>query len=82
MGELYVQVAAIICVSLFFLLAVFQLLLTIGFPFGEASMGGFYKILPKPLRIVSAASALILVLMGFVFLQHARIISFGFHTSG
>ncbi|UII56172.1 hypothetical protein LS684_01315 [Cytobacillus spongiae] len=42
-------------------------------------MGGYYKVLPKKLRIISAIHALLLLFMGFVFLQHATILNgFGF----
>ncbi|MCP1144386.1 hypothetical protein [Lysinibacillus endophyticus] len=53
-------------------IAVFQVLLSLGLPFGEYAMGGSYKILPKRLRIVSVVNALILLLMGFVCLQHTH----------
>lgn len=64
-------VVAISCLSV----AVFQVLLSLGFPYGELAMGGYYKVLPKKLRIVSAVNALILLFMGFVFLQHTNIIN-------
>jgi hypothetical protein len=64
-------IVAILCVSV----AVFQVLLSFGFPLGEFAMGGYYKVLPKTLRIVSALNALILIFMGFVFLQHTNVIN-------
>jgi hypothetical protein len=64
-------IVAIMCVSI----AVFQVLLSFGCPFGEFAMGGYYKILPKKLRIVNAFNALILLFMGFVFLQHTNVIN-------
>jgi len=74
MGGGTIQLAAMIIMILLAGIAVFQVLLTFGYPLGEATMGGKYKILPKPLRFVSAFSALILLLMGFVFLQRANVI--------
>jgi hypothetical protein len=70
-----IQLAAIIITILLAGIAVFQVLLTFGYPMGEATMGGRYKVLPKPLRIASAVSAIILLLMGYVYLQRANVIS-------
>ena len=64
-------IVAIFCASV----AVFQVLLSLGFPFGEFAMGGYYKVLPKKLRIVSAINALILIFMGFVILQHTNVVN-------
>src|SRR5699024_12350919 len=41
----------------------FHILLILGFPLGEFSLGGKYKVLPIKLRYVSAASVVILLLM-------------------
>ncbi|MEC2074137.1 hypothetical protein [Alkalihalophilus marmarensis] len=38
-------------------------------------MGGFHKVLPPPLRIVSAFNALILLFIGYVFLVHANVLT-------
>ncbi|WP_339148984.1 MULTISPECIES: hypothetical protein [unclassified Sutcliffiella] len=62
---------AVFCMSV----AVFQVLLSLGYPFGEFAMGGYYKVLPKKLRIVSAVNAFILIFMGFVFLQHTHVLN-------
>jgi hypothetical protein len=72
-----IHVAAIIVVILFVCIAGFQVLLSLGYPLGEAAMGGYYKVLPKKLRFVSAINAFILLFMGFVFLQHAKVVSIG-----
>jgi hypothetical protein len=79
MTELYIHIAAIISAAIFVGLAVFQVLLSLGFPLGEAAMGGYHKVFPKKLRIASGVSAIILLFMGFVFLQHAEVISIGFN---
>jgi len=68
-------VSSIIVAILFVAIAVFQVLLSLGFPLGEFAMGGYHKILPKKLRIASAANALILLFMGFVFLQHTNVLN-------
>ena len=69
-----IYVASIIVAILFLAIAVFQILLSLGYPLGEFAMGGYYKVLPKKLRIASVANALVLLCMGFVFLQHTNII--------
>jgi hypothetical protein len=43
------------------LLAIFQLLLALGLPWGEYAWGGFHRRLPMKLRIGSALSALIFI---------------------
>ncbi|MNI11058.1 hypothetical protein D3C73_641880 [compost metagenome] len=58
---------------MFVLIAVFQVLLSLGFPLGEFALGGYYKVLPVRLRIVSAINAIILLFMGFVFLQYTNV---------
>jgi hypothetical protein len=79
MVEKLIHLAAIISTVTFVGMAIFQVLLSLGFPLGEAAMGGYHKILPKPLRFASAVSAIILLFMGFVFLQYAKVVSFGFN---
>ena len=44
-------------------------------------MGGKYKVFPKPLRIASAFSALVLLFMGFVFLEQAKVVSIPFFST-
>ena len=71
----FIYIAAIIVAILFLSIAVFQVLLSLGYPLGEYAMGGYYKVLPKKLRIVGVVNALILLFMGFVFLQHANVLN-------
>lgn len=70
-----IYISTIIVAILFVSIAVFQLLLTLGYPLGEFTMGGYYKVLPKKLRVVSGISAIILIFMGIVFLQHTNVIN-------
>ncbi|AQQ54858.1 hypothetical protein [Planococcus lenghuensis] len=72
-----VHTAAVMTALLFSGVAVFQVLLSFGLPFGEFTMGGYHKVLPKRLRIAAGFSAAVLLLMGFVFLQHARVVASG-----
>jgi len=60
----FLSASSFIVAILFVSIAVFQVLLSLGFPLGEFAMGGYYKVLPKKLRIASAANALILLFMG------------------
>ncbi|MGM9929250.1 MAG: hypothetical protein ACI35P_15005 [Bacillus sp. (in: firmicutes)] len=69
----FVYLSSIIVTVMFVSIAVFQVLLALGFPLGEWALGGYYKVLPKKLRIVSALNALILLFMGFVLLQHTSV---------
>jgi len=70
----FVYISSIVVAIMFVAIAVFQVLLSLGFPIGEFAMGGYHKVLPKRLRIVSAVNALILLFMGFVFLQHTNVL--------
>jgi len=58
-----------------------QILLMLGFPFGEFSMGGKYKVFPPIMRFASGISAIILLLAAIVILYLGGIIHFG-HASG
>ncbi|MGN7386363.1 hypothetical protein [Sporosarcina sp. SAFN-015] len=69
-----VYISSIVVAIMFVAIAVFQVLLSLGFPIGEFAMGGYHKVLPIRLRIVSAVNALILLFMGFVFLQHTNVL--------
>ena len=73
-----IYLASIIVSAIFLLIAVFQVILALGFPLGEFALGGYCKVLPKKLRMLSVINALILLFMCIVFLQHTNIIDF-FH---
>ena len=71
----FIDISSIIVAILFGAIAIFQVLLSLGYPLGEYAMGGYYKVLPKKLRIVGVINALILLFMGFVFLQHTNVLN-------
>jgi uncharacterized membrane protein SirB2 len=71
----FVYISSIVVAIVFVSISVFQVLLSLGYPLGEYAMGGFYKVLPKKLRIVSIINAIILLFMGFVFLQHTDVLN-------
>ena len=59
---------------LFILVSIFQFLLAFGFPFWEYAMGGYHRILPNKLRIMSVVNGIVLLLMGTVFLMKAEVL--------
>ncbi|MET3575604.1 hypothetical protein ACFFIY_06100 [Bhargavaea ullalensis] len=73
----WVIISACMAAGIFVGVAVFQVLLSLGRPLGEYAMGGYHKVLPGKLRLVSSINAAILLLMGFIVLQHAGLISGG-----
>ncbi len=75
MEEYFIHLVAIITIIIFLGNALFQILLSLGYPLGEAAMGGYFKILPKPLRFASAFSAVLLLFMSFVILQHTKLVT-------
>lgn len=68
------SLSSIIVAIIFISISVFQILLSLGYPLGEYAMGGYYKVLPQKLRIMSVINAIILLFMGFVFLQHTDVL--------
>ncbi|ANC77628.1 hypothetical protein ABE65_012805 [Fictibacillus phosphorivorans] len=78
MATEFVYFSSIIVAIMFVSISVFQVLLSLGYPLGEFAMGGFYKVLPKKLRIMSMINAIILLFMGIVFLKHTDVL-YGFN---
>jgi len=74
MGVDVIFIITIIVAIIFLSIAVFQVLLSLGYPLGEFAMGGYFKVLPKKLRMISAINAIILLLMAFVFLIDSKVI--------
>ncbi|WP_100372354.1 hypothetical protein [Bacillus sp. FJAT-45037] len=70
-----ILIISLIIAFIFVCVSIFQITLALGFPFGEAALGGFHKVLPKPLRVVSAVNAIILLFMAMVFLVHADVMA-------
>ncbi|MCX7737135.1 MAG: hypothetical protein N2319_10525 [Candidatus Kapabacteria bacterium] len=57
-----------------FLIAMFQVMLVLGFPYAEASWGGKYKVLPKKLRVASVIATILLIFIGFIYLLASKIL--------
>ena len=69
------QIAAVVTTIGFFGLMCFQILLALGFPFGQAAWGGKYKILPHGFRIASLFAAMIFVFASIIVLEKTEIFS-------
>ena len=57
-----------------------QILLTLGFPLGEYSMGGRYKVFPPKMRVASGISAIILIFAVLLILHLGNIIHLRFNS--
>ncbi|WP_234117144.1 hypothetical protein [Clostridium hydrogenum] len=61
-------------------MALLQLSITFGAPFGEYVLGGQNKVLPKKMRLVSCMFFLIFIFVGMAYLQWGKIIYIGFNS--
>ncbi len=75
MNTMIAQIAAWIATIGFFGLMCFQILLALGFPFGQAAWGGKYKKLPPGFRIASLFSAGIMAFASIFVLEKAAVLS-------
>lgn len=75
MGDNFVNLLTLFVSVLFVGMAAFQVLLSLGLPLGEFAMGGYFKVLPKKLRVVSLLNAIILLGMFLIYLKNANLIS-------
>ncbi len=71
---LIVQIFAVTASIGFIGLAIFQLLLALGKPYGKAAWGGKHEILPVPLRFASLGAILIFIILTLSILEKAHII--------
>ena len=69
------QIAALVAAIGFFGIMCFQILLALGFPFGQAAWGGKYKKLPPGFRIASLFSAGIMAFASIFVLEKANVFS-------
>jgi len=69
--------ASLTCAVIQFGMALFQLSLACGAPFGEYALGGQHRILPKKMRPTSAVFVIIFTFIGFCFLQRGGIVDMG-----
>lgn len=69
------EIAAILACIVLAGLALFQLSLIIGLPYGNYAWGGAHKVLPTKLRIGSAVSIVLYILFGLVILGDAELVN-------
>lgn len=69
---------AIIGAGVFSIVIVLSFLIVCGFPLGELTMGGRYKIFPKKLRIVLVMQLIIQIFFVVIILQMGGLIPFWF----
>lgn len=69
---------ALIATSIFIIIIVLNILIIIGLPLGELTLGGKYKILPPKLRILAFFSLIVQVFCVVIVLQAANYISLWF----
>lgn len=62
-------------------LAVFQIFLAAGAPYGNLAWGGQHKILPKKLRIASGLSVILYSIFGLIALMAAGVVDTGLSES-
>ena len=72
--------AAYVAAVILILLSIFQLLLALGFPLGHLAWGGEQRVLPKKLRVSSAAAIPVLLCAGWIVLARANILPPGSGT--
>ena len=69
---------AIIGSALLLIVAVMEVLLILGLPLGEFTMGGRHKVLPGPYRIAAASSILLQIFGALMMLQGAGFMNMWF----
>lgn len=67
-----------IVAALFLIISIMEIFLILGFPLGELTMGGQYKVLPPKLRIAAVFSIPLQILAMIIVLQTGGHISFCF----
>jgi hypothetical protein len=60
---------------------IFQILLAIGLPLGQAAWGGTHRVLPPRLRIASALSSLLLGLAAWIVLARTGLVTIPWQSS-
>jgi len=70
-----IEIAAILACVILAGLAIFQALLIAGFPFGRFAWGGAHNVLPNKLRIGSAISIILYMIIAAIILETSGLIS-------
>ena len=74
------NIASLICGTITFGMALLQLSLTFGLPFGEYVLGGQHRVLPQRMRFISSAFTLIFIFIGMCYLHRGNILYIGFSS--
>jgi hypothetical protein len=75
-----VYIFSLICAIITFGMALLQLSITFGAPFGEYVLGGENKVLPRKMRFVSCTFFLLFIFVGMSYLQWGNILHIGFSS--
>jgi hypothetical protein len=71
---------SLVCAIITFGMALLQLSITFGAPFGEYILGGENKVLPSKMRFVSCTFFLLFIFVGMSYLQWGNILHIGFNS--
>ena len=72
-------VSSLICAMITFGMALLQLSITFGAPFGEYVLGGQNKVLPQKMRFTSGTFFCIFIFVGMTYLQRGNVLYIGFN---
>jgi hypothetical protein len=75
------MLASVLAAFVLSLVALFQILLAIGLPFGRAAWGGIHRVLPPRLRFASALSSLLLGLAIWIVLARTGMATIPWQSS-
>jgi hypothetical protein len=75
------MLASVLAALVLSFVAIFQILLAIGLPLGEAAWGGTHRVLPPHLRIASALSSLLLGLAVWIVLARTGLVTIPWQSS-
>jgi hypothetical protein len=70
-------IASLISAILTFIMALLQLSLTFGAPFGEYVLGGQYRVLPSKMHYTSTTFSIVFSIISLAFLQKGKILNLG-----
>ena len=73
-------IVSLICAIITFGMALLQLSITLGAPFGEYALGGTSKVLPQKMRLISCTFFFVFIFVGMAYLQWGNILSIGFNS--
>jgi hypothetical protein len=75
------MLASVLAALVLSFVAIFQVLLAVGFPLGRAAWGGTHRVLPPRLRIASALSSLLLGLAAWIVLARTGLVTIPWQSS-